>query len=66
MGEPKKDSPEVVNLREREKVLTEKIASLEKIDANHQLQHGIDVREVKQRTQKQLAEVRSAIEKESK
>lgn len=66
MAEQKKDSPTLVNLREREKVLTQKLVDLDALDANHQLQHGVDVREVKYRAQKQLAEVRSAIEKESK
>lgn len=63
MADEKKDSPELANLREREKVLKEKIERLNKLDAKHQLlQEGIEVSEVKRRAEHQLAEVRKAIE----
>lgn len=60
------ENPELVNLREREKVLTEKVAHLEKVDANDYRQRGFDINEVKRRAQLQLAEVRKAIAKHAK
>lgn len=58
---PVEESPEVQNLREREKILTEKVASLEKADANEYRRKGFDIHEIKQRAQKQLAEVKQEI-----
>lgn len=64
MGDEKKpDSPQLANLREREKVLIDKVANLEKVDANHQERQGWDLNDVKNRAKLQLAEVRSEIAK---
>lgn len=68
MADPKKpvESPEVINLREREKILAEKVAGLEKADANEYQRKGFDLHEVKQRAQLQLAEVKREIAKLTK
>lgn len=67
LAKTKKENPALVGLREREKSLTDKLARLETIDANHQKrQHDIDLRDNKFTTQKQLAEVKAEIARLSK
>lgn len=63
---PAEESAEVVNLREREKILAEKVANLGKADANEYQRKGFDLHEVKQRAQLQLAEVKREITKLTK
>lgn len=52
---------EVDRLREREKVLIDKIAKLNKSDGNHYLRNNFDLGDAKNRANLQLAEIRSAI-----
>lgn len=68
MADQKKpvESPEVINLREREKMLADKVAGFEKADANEYQRKGFDLHEVKQRAQLQLAEVKREIAKLTK
>lgn len=60
------DSPEVVNLKERERILSEKGARIDKMDANELARSGRDINELKMRNQVQLAEVRKEIARLSK
>lgn len=60
------DNPALVNLREREKMLVEKLAGHNKADANAYLRQGFDIAEIKRRTESQLAEVRKEIDKLAK
>lgn len=59
-------NPALVNLKEREKVLVDKLATLDKADANEFQRAGFDLSAIKHRNQLQLAEIRKAIEKETK
>lgn len=59
--EPLPDSPELANLKEREKVLLDKQKNLEKMDANQQARGAVDLAQVKRQNALQLAEVRKAI-----
>lgn len=59
--EPIPDSPELTNLKEREKVLLDKQKNLEKMDANQQARGAVDLAQVKRQNALQLAEVRKAI-----
>lgn len=71
MAEPKKtaggtaalpDSPELTNLKEREKAFVDEIARLDAMNANKANQGGHDINEVKRRAQQHLAEVRKEIQ----
>lgn len=60
------DSPELANLKEREKSFGDEISRLDAMNANKANQGGHDLNEVKRRAQQHLAEVRKAIQELSK
>lgn len=66
MADAKPPTLELVNLRERETVLLDKQKRIDGMDANELSRAGVDINEVKRRNSLQLAEIRKAIEKESK
>lgn len=55
------DNPSLANLKEREKTLVDKLASLEKADAAGFERRGFNLSEVKRRTESNLAEIRKEI-----
>lgn len=61
--DPIPDSPELANLKEREKMLVEKGKKLDSMDANEQARGGVDIAQVKRQNATQLAEIRKAIAK---
>jgi hypothetical protein len=67
MAEPKKpDSPELVNMKEKERVLLDKAKRIEAMDANELQRSGRDINEIKTRNATQLADVRKEIVRLSK
>lgn len=61
-----KEHPELAGLRESEAAMIDKGKRLEAMDANEQLQGGVDLRQVKQANAAALANVRKRIQKLSK
>lgn len=61
---PRPEPPELANLKEREKGFVDKLAKLEKMDANEVHRAGFDINEIKRRAQLQLADIRKEIQKQ--
>lgn len=66
MADAKKEHPDLVNLREREAMLIEKGARIEKMDGNALLRDGRDINELKDRNRRHLEDVRKEIARLSK
>lgn len=70
MADPKAaekvDSPEVVNMKEKVQMLTEKGKRIEAMDANELARSGRDINEIKARNNFQLAEAKKELARLSK